>query len=500
MSEPRPAEDGEPVPFVPDDCAPELSETELVADIWSAQSRQSREYAMELQAIARLAHRRRGVDGMARGARGGPGVDARAMATPELDDISEAFVSEVALIRGCTDAQALVMARESILLTTTLAPSWSELFAGRIGLPHVKVLVDLLGDATPEIAGEVQRQVLPHVEGMTAPDLRTKARRLLYRLDAEAKERRRREAALRADVHVWRIGDGMSRLSIDLPTPQAVACADALDQYARWLRGDGDDRPIGVLRTAVAADLMLRPWDTSRPPVTARLTIHAALPALRPDGHPAQSQEPAEVDGQVVSAAQCRDLLRDLDMLGLGTPPPQGGGIQVAIGDPSTGELLTVATRAGLRRGGGRGHRRRVRRRGAARTAPAADGPGLSTPPPTTAYRPTAPQKRFVRTRDRRCRMPGCNRRPGRCDIDHVTAYRDGGPTACWNLCCLCRRHHRIKTFARGWNFELLPNGWLIVRTPSGVSRLDRPPGWCYDTEPAPPWLDDLAPPDPMLT
>ncbi len=164
MSEPRPPEDGEPVPFVPDDRAAELSETELVADIWSAQSRQAREYAMELQAIARLAHRRRGVDGMARGARGGPGIDARAMATPELADISEAFVSEVALIRGCTDAQALVMARESILLTTTLAPSWSELFAGRIGLPHLKVLVDLLGDAAPEIAGEVQGRVLPHVE------------------------------------------------------------------------------------------------------------------------------------------------------------------------------------------------------------------------------------------------------------------------------------------------------------------------------------------------
>jgi hypothetical protein len=92
--------------------------------------------------------------------------------------------------------------------------------------------------------------------------------------------------------------------------------------------------------------------------------------------------------------------------------------------------------------------------------------------------------------------MPGCRRPPGRCDIDHGTAHSDGGPTDCWNLCCLCRRHHRIKTFARGWHFELLADGRLIVRTPGGVSRITRPPGWSYDPEPDPPWLEDEAPPD----
>jgi hypothetical protein len=124
------------------------------------------------------------------------------------------------------------------------------------------------------------------------------------------------------------------------------------------------------------------------------------------------------------------------------------------------------------------------------------DGHGLRPPPPTATYRPTARQRRFVEVRDQHCRMPGCRRRPGRLDIDHAVAHADGGPTDCWNLCCLCRRHHRIKTFARGWHFELLTDGRLIVRTPSGVSRTTRPPGWCYDPEPDPPWLDEEAPPD----
>ena len=122
--------------------------------------------------------------------------------------------------------------------------------------------------------------------------------------------------------------------------------------------------------------------------------------------------------------------------------------------------------------------------------------PGLHPPPPSDGYRPTAPQQRFTEVRDRHCRMPGCRRRAGRCDIDHAVAHADGGATACWNLCCLCRRHHRIKTFARGWHFELLADGTLLVRTPSGVSRVTRPPGWTWDPEPDPPWLDEEAPPD----
>ena len=40
---------------------------------------------------------------------------------------------------------------------------------------------------------------------------------------------------------------------------------------------------IGQLRAAVLSDLVRRPWDDSRPPITAHLHLSAALPAL--DGH-----------------------------------------------------------------------------------------------------------------------------------------------------------------------------------------------------------------------
>jgi hypothetical protein len=487
----------EPVPHLPEVDAPEFSDQELVVHIGAFDAIEASTCAARLLAIARLARQRRCSDELSTvDGRGGPGVDSRALADPVLAGLREDFVPELALTRGCSEAEARTMLRDAVLATTVLAPTWTALHEARIGPRHMRACVDLLGDAPPRIAAEVQRRVLPSAEGMTVTAFRERLRYHLYRLDAAARERRRREAAQKADVRVWPKDEGIGTLGIDMPMARCLAANGVIDQYAQWMRADGDERPTGVLRCEAAWALLMRPWDTTRPPVTALLTIHAALPSLRPDGDPEQSQQPAEIDGQVVTAAECRELLRELDVLQLGTPP-LGGSVQIAVSDPRTGEVLAVATRAELERGAGR---RRIRRRGRAGAPPSLDGPGLCRPADTCSYEPTAGQKRLVKTRDRHCRMPGCRRRPGRCDLDHGRTYRDGGPTACWNLCCLCRRHHRIKTFARGWHFGLLPDGRLIVRTPSGVYRTTVPPGWCFDAEPDPPWLEELAPPEPMLT
>jgi hypothetical protein len=518
---PRPPEDGEPIPVLPSEVvSPELADLELVCDIWSADAHMAREHARQAATIAELARRRSAERDTAFGARGRPGPDSRAVRPAALADVCDDFVSELALIRSCSEAEAGRLAAEAILLTTTLAATWAELYAGRLTVRKARILLDLLGDADDAVAAGVQARVLPGAEHCLPGRLGDRARYHLYRLDAEARERRRRAAERRADVHVERTADDLGRLVVEGPLPAVHAARDAIDQYARWMRADGDDRPIGVLRSAAALDLVLRPWETGRPPVTAHLHIHAALPSLRA-GAPAGAA-PAELDGQWISAAQCRELLASLGVLDLGSVPP-GGSVSVAIDDPATGETIAVATRAELRRAAGRG--RRIRRgsrpgaggrptqgverdaRSSGRTGGAGgtggadgagDGPGMRPPPPTRGYRPTAAQRRVVTARDRHCRMPGCHRRPGRHDIDHGQAFAAGGPTACWNLCCLCRRHHRIKTFARGWSFTLLPDGRLVVRTPSGVSRSTRPPGWCHDPEPDPPWLDDLAPPDPL--
>lgn len=478
-------EDGDVVHVHPDDLDGGVSELELVADIWSADARAARHAAERAVAISRLAQRRRKELDRVFGARGGPGVDSRQLSHPVLDEYSELVIPEVALIRHCSEREAERLVVESLVLTTTLTATWSALYEGRIDEKKMQALVDLLGTVKPETSAAVERLVLPDAERLTAADLRSRVRRLLARLDADALNKRRKLAEKTADVRRYPIGDGMSRLAIDMSTPDAAACDDAIGQYARMMRADGDQRPMGVLRSVVTRDLILRPWDP-RPAVTAHLTIHASTATVERDG-----VDPAEVNGEVVSAEQCRELLDELDMLGV-RGAPLGGSVQVAISDSSTGRLVAVATRQELRRGA---FGTRQRRRGD--RTPADGGGGLRPPSPTDAYRPTAEQRRFVKARDRRCRWPGCRRRPERCDLDHGHAYADGGPTDCWNLCCLCRTHHRIKTFALGWSFTLLPDGRLVVRTPSGVSRVTWPPGWWSGTVPEPPELEEEAPPDP---
>jgi hypothetical protein len=484
-SEPdRAPEDGDPVLMLPDDLAPALSELELVADIWAADAREARQVAERAVAVTRFARRRRRERLQEFGPRGGPGLDSNHRQPAVFADFSETLVPELALLRTCSEFEAERLLLESLILCTSLTGTWSALYEGRIDVPKMRALVDLLGTATPTAISGIEALVLPVAGRLTVPQLRVRIRRALARLDAGALDARRKEREFRADVSHHATGDGMGRMTIDLPIWKSAACVDAVRRLADQQRAGGDRRPIGVIRAEVAADLMLRPWDTSRPPVTAVLTIHAPLASLLPAASGVM-RPAAEVAGGIVTAAQCRQLLEQLDMLGV-RAAPAGGGVQVAVSHPVTGQLIAVGTRSELRQAAGRRRRRRRRGRDAdnltgvdGSATGSGAGTGLGPPLPTRAYRPSAPQRRFVRVRDRCCRMPGCRRAPGRCDIDHGIAHADGGPTDCWNLCCLCRRHHRIKTFARGWRFELLSDGRLIVRTPSGVSRITWPQGSC---------------------
>jgi hypothetical protein len=54
----------------------------------------------------------------------------------------------------------------------------------------------------------------------------------------------------------------------------------------------------------------------------------------------------------------------------------------------------------------------------------------------------TLAQRRAVSARDRHCIAKGCTRPPAFCDVHHLTARADGGPTTVQNLGLLCRRHH----------------------------------------------------------
>ena len=104
-----------------------------------------------------------------------------------------------------------------------------------------------------------------------------------------------------------------------------------------------------------------------------------------------------------------------------------------------------------------------------------------------TRYRPPAGLADLVRARDRACVFPTCQTPAERCDIDHLTAWSQGGTTSLDNLTTLCQTHHRLK-HTPGWTLTRdqasgilswhTPDKTVYQRHPDGtITRLPRKTG-----------------------
>lgn len=105
----------------------------------------------------------------------------------------------------------------------------------------------------------------------------------------------------------------------------------------------------------------------------------------------------------------------------------------------------------------------------------------LDSPDSALRYRIGPALAERIRLRDGTCRHPGCTVDARDCDVDHVIAFDHqlpafGGPTAEWNLICLCRKHHREKTFGRS-AYRPGPLGELLIITETGHEHRTTPSG-----------------------
>ena len=400
--------------------------------------------------------------------------------------VSEFFADELALVKGISVNAAVSLIDRSLALVHQLPATWAALADSLIDEARANAIVKALAGQSTDADGHVDPAVVAEVEaqavewalaGETPRRLQDRTAAALIALDEAAADRRRKQAERHADVTTQATADGMGQLVAELPMPVAVACRETVDEYARMLKADGDARPIGQLRALVLADLVLRPWDTSREPVTAHLQVLAPLPGFGGGAAPAagtaaapSDADTATVGGAPITAGQLRELLAQLDAICPGgLQPPTGGSLSISLLDPDTGALRATVSRPELERLVRRGCREHPRTDCGCAV--------LDRPPPVDRYEPTPAQRRFIKARDRTCRHPGC-RRPARwTDADHVCPRAEGGETDCTNLCSLCRRHHRLKTHAPGWRFVMTVDGILSVTTPSGVTRTTRPPG-----------------------
>jgi hypothetical protein len=110
-----------------------------------------------------------------------------------------------------------------------------------------------------------------------------------------------------------------------------------------------------------------------------------------------------------------------------------------------------------------------------------------------TTYHPPTGLADHIRARDLHCRFNGCRKQATDAEIDHITAWSDGGTTSEPNLAAYCTHHHRLKTHADGWRVHAHPDGSLRWTTPTGHRHTTEP----HDYRPEPAESPPSPPPAP---
>ncbi|MEJ7633569.1 HNH endonuclease [Aeromicrobium sp.] len=240
-------------------------------------------------------------------------------------------------------------------------------------------------------------EIAPRLPGLTHVRAAQATRRAVIGIDAEAAHAR--AASNRADCRVTLCPepDGVAVLRVRGPAEQMVAVHDTLDAWARGLRSSGDERTSGQIMVATLVE-------------RATGVVHA---------------DSIDVEiGLVMDAAT---------MLGAGDEPVDLAGYGPLSPDVAD-DLIARAHRASVRR---------------LLTDPV-DGTLLARDPRRRRF--DGPLATHIRSRDRRCRQPGCDCKIR--DLDHVIPYELGGPTAERNGQGLCTRSHTIK-HQPGWIVEV---------------------------------------------
>jgi len=301
------------------------------------------------------------------------------------------------------------------------------------------------------------------------------ARALRERVHAESIDTRHRRAA--RDRGVWMTPelDGMASLNALLSAERARSIMARLDRAARHLRAAPDEeRTLAQLRADVLADLVTAPTPDAA-------TAGDLPPAPTPD---------APTAGDLPPAPACHGSTAG------DSPPPsaQRGAAATtsAAARTSPSAPRVVVTIPALTLLGADDHPATLEGYGpidldtARRLAgEARSWVRLLTHPVTGAplvldrqtYRVPAALRRWLGVTSPTCVFPGCNRTARDCDLDHLTAWTDGGTTDADNLAPECRHHHRLRH----------ETGWTPGHDPvTGDVRWTSPLGGTYDTDPPP--------------
>jgi hypothetical protein len=312
---------------------------------------------------------------------------------------------------------------------------------GDISYRHAESIVEICYQLDAETVAHIEAIVLPKAADQTVAEFRRSVRRALMRVAPDLVAAGHKSAMQFRDLVLYPEADGMATLSARMAAADAQTVWLALDTLAYLQQQetrDGelpggliDTTSIGARRTdallALANQVLADPKlpKVHGRPVRVELVIDIATAV-------GLAENACELVGYgPIPASVGRELAADSDW-------------QRFLVDPASGHLLDIGRRT---------------------------------------YRPSQRLSDFIIARDRRCRFPSCTRRATRCDIDHAVPHGAGGETSRKNCGCLCRRHHRLKTFG-GWTLESFDDGSCRWTSPGGQKFFVEAPRYLDTCEP----------------
>ena len=296
---------------------------------------------------------------------------------------------------------------------------WTGFREGGISAANARTVADVVSELPADAHVAFEDAVLDAAARLAPARFRAVARSVRERVHTEALAERHRRGAAHRRLAVDADLDGMSWLSVYLPSATAHRAFVGIDAAARSLQGADEPRTLDQLRADVAGDLLT--GMASGTPAGVSVAVTVPVLTLLGGDEPGLMEGVGPIDPDMARqlAGQARSFIRLLT-------------------HPVTGAVLELDR---------------------------------------TTYRVPADLRRSLRHRDRTCRFAGCGRSAARCDVDHVEEWQHGGPTDAANLIHLCRHHHRLKSVAH-WRARPPGAGSATVTwtSPTGVVANAEPP------------------------
>jgi Domain of unknown function (DUF222) len=332
-------------------------------------------------------------------------------------------------LSGQTAADRLALAIELDRLPATL----DVLEAGLISTHHARHLAETTAFAhlDDQTATAVEQSVLEKAADQSLATFKRAVRRAVLAVAPKPAEERHEQAVTQRRVVRTPVAGGMSEIWMLLPDAGAATFMAAIDALAKRV-GCDDERTADQRRADAAVQLALNTLHRSvsgelprehglRPSVQVTVALSTLL---------GLDEQPAELDGSgPIPASVARRIAAD-----------QTGTWRRLVTDEQ-GHLLDYGR---------------------------------------TTYRPPKDLTEHVIARDRTCRFRNCNRQARHCELDHQTAWEDGGQTSAQNLNAICPRHHHAKHEA-GWRAKRGPDGPVEWISPTGHKYVEEPATYPLD-------------------